>query len=115
MKILVCGGRRYLDYGMAKLVLDEYEDIDLIIHGNARGADMLGQRYATDNNIPIQKFPAEWDIYGKAAGYIRNELMLHTSEPDLVVAFPGGRGTENMVQLAKKHDYEVREVTNGEI
>jgi len=46
-------------------------------------------------------FPADWGKYSKSAGYIRNKQMLAEGKPDLVVAFPGGKGTANMVKLAK--------------
>lgn len=52
--------------------------------------------------IRVQKFPADWDRYGKAAGGIRNSQMLIEGKPDLVVAFPGGNGTRDMVLKARK-------------
>jgi len=58
----------------------------------------------------IQEFKAQWDKYGKAAGYRRNARMLEHPAPDLVVAFPGGPGTANMVMLAKRAGIPVREI-----
>jgi hypothetical protein len=55
-------------------------------------------------------FPAQWDRYGEAAGPIRNAWMLEFGKPDLVVAFPGGRGTADMISKARKAGIEVCEV-----
>lgn len=99
MKILVCGGRDYQNYQRVCEVLDQLMPITLVIHGAAKGADSLADRWARDREIPVQPVPADWDQYGKAAGHIRNAEMLLMG-PDRVVAFPGGRGTDNMVQQA---------------
>ena len=111
MKVLVCGGRDYQDQLQVYKVLDKIhaiKAITTIIHGAARGADSLAGYWATDRNgISIKEYPADWDKYGKSAGYKRNSDMLNSEKPDLVVAFPGGKGTEMMVQLAKKGNYKV--------
>lgn len=117
MRILVCGGRDYKDYLRIKEVLDNLHDegghpykkeITEIIHGNATGADTLAALWASHtwkhngDSIEVKVFPADWDKHGKSAGYIRNQQMLDEGKPDLVIAFPGGKGTTNMVQLAAK-------------
>ncbi len=122
MRILVCGGRDFDDYNLLSRTLHEviqstvkspdenmYENT-VIIHGCARGADSLAGRWAFTNNIPIKHYPAKWDEYGKAAGMIRNKVMLQEGEPDLVIAFPGGRGTANMVTIAKAVGVKVMEI-----
>jgi UDP-N-acetylmuramoylalanine-D-glutamate ligase len=60
--------------------------------------------------IPVETYEADWDTHGKAAGPIRNKRMLDEGKPDLVVAFPGGRGTANMISQARKAGVEVIEV-----
>jgi hypothetical protein len=102
MRILVCGGRDFSDYNLVSLTLNPYGCIDLkIIHGAAKGADSLAQRWAKDNGYPDEAYPANWDKYGKRAGYIRNVQMLNEGKPDLVIAFPGGKGTQMMINLAE--------------
>lgn len=98
MKVLVCGGREFQDYAAVCSVLERYE-ISLIIHGDARGADSLAKRYAIERGIPHLPFPADWQTHGRAAGPIRNKEMLRQN-PDIVIAFPGGRGTDNMCKQA---------------
>ena len=112
-KILVCGGRDYSNYAVVKSVLDEIAPL-LIIDGVARGADSLGNRYATKNTIPNMRFPANWGNLGNAAGPIRNSWMLQFGMPDLVIAFPGGTGTADMVKQANVCGIEVKLITEGE-
>ena len=110
MKLLVCGGRNFEDKEWLYRFLDiihKEDPIDTIIHGDARGADRLAGQWAIDNGITELKFPADWEKNGKAAGPIRNFEMLTKSCPDLVIAFPGGKGTKNMIDLATKKGYEV--------
>jgi len=81
-----------------------------VISGCARGADTLGESWASANGIPVEKYPALWDVHGRGAGPIRNQLMLDDGKPDGVVAFPGGSGTADMVGRAKAADVWVFEV-----
>lgn len=85
-------------------------EITEIISGMARGADSLAAEWATKFGFPLQKFPADWKKYGKAAGSIRNQQMLDEGKPDLVIAFPGGTGTRDMIKKANKAGVRVIEV-----
>jgi len=75
-----------------------------IIEGGARGVDSAAADFAHVNFCQHRMFPAAWDLYGKAAGTIRNQQMLDEGKPDLVVAFPSknSKGTWHMVRIAKK-------------
>jgi len=93
MKLLVCGGRRYTDAAGARCALDamaEIGPIEMIITGGARGADRLAEDYAVERGIPVRIFRAEWHRLGRAAGPVRNQVMLDEAAPDLVLALPGG-------------------------
>lgn len=113
MKILVCGGRNYTDYDRLEDELNTlwrvYGDFT-IISGMARGADSLAVKYAEQYGCPLEKFPAQWDVHGRAAGPIRNQQMLDEGKPDLVVSCPGGNGTAHMVRIAKKAGVKVQEI-----
>jgi len=103
MRVLVCGGRDFEDQDLLDRTLDrinEERGISTIIHGLARGADRMGGEYARVHAIPVLEFPADWGKYGRKAGYVRNARMLKEGQPELVVAFPGGKGTMNMVNQA---------------
>lgn len=103
-KVLVCGGRDYQNRDILFRILDASNadrPIDLIIHGAARGADSLAQAWADNRGVRCLQFPADWKTDGKAAGPIRNRRML-LEGPDLVLAFPGGKGTADMKKQARK-------------
>lgn len=106
MRVLVCGGREYSDDRFLDWVLTKLP-ISVIIHGAARGADSLAKEWADAYHILEVPFPANWDKYGKSAGHRRNTQMLVEGHPDYVVAFRGGRGTNNMIRQAKSHGLEV--------
>lgn len=112
MRVLVCGGRDFDDSRLMYRVLDAlYLDRDsTLIHGDARGADRMAQRWAEERALWIESYPADWESHGKAAGFIRNQQMLDEGKPDLVVAFPGGKGTAMMVELASKAGVPVIQV-----
>ena len=114
MRVLVCGGRDFDNYNLLvdtlTGLLGQYAPKDVIfISGRARGADRLGERFAKTNNCELLVFPADWDKFGKGAGHIRNQQMIDEGKPDLVVAFPGNRGTADMVRRAKKAGIEVKD------
>lgn len=101
MRILVCGGRDYDDWKTLYAALDALEKPCALIEGGARGADRLAREWAAANRVPVLTFNAEWETYGRAAGPIRNQRMLMEGKPDIVIAFPGGAGTANMIRQAR--------------
>ena len=110
VRIIVCGSRTFNDKALFDTKMDEIlhsylPDIE-IISGRARGADTFGEQYAKTHNIPLVMFPAQWNIYGKSAGYRRNAQMLDYAKQGtpVVIAFWDGtsRGTKNMIDTAKK-------------
>lgn len=105
-KVIVAGGREFNNYELLRAKLDwilqnKLPDVE-IVSGAARGADSLGERYAEENNLGIHRKPADWDTYGKSAGYRRNAEMADYA--DGCVCFWDGksRGTKHMIDLAKK-------------
>ena len=113
-RILVCGGVEWSNITLTEAVLDGFREQYhekgrpiVIVQGGAVGADYIAKAWAEKHDIPGETFKAEWNKYGRAAGPIRNSAMLKTS-PDLVIAFPGGRGTNDTVTKAQKLGIEVR-------
>lgn len=114
MRVLICGSRHFNDYDKLKkevlnaLPVGDYIDAR-VISGHARGADTLGERLAEDMGWGLDIFPADWETYGKRAGPIRNAQMLREGKPDVVIAFraPNSRGTQNMIDQARKKNIEV--------
>ncbi len=113
MRVLVCGGRDFCE-GRAVVEalgpMHRATPFSAIIHGAARGADYLAGAWARWMQVPELPFPADWERDGRAAGPIRNQRMLDEGKPDLVVAFPGGRGTADMIRRARKAGLRVIEV-----
>lgn len=135
MKILVCGSRNYPDRDRLEIILNQIDGVKDLVHGNAGarvmdpvtklqavdlntgeelwiGADTLAKRWAEKKGgITIHEHPAEWKKLGPAAGPIRNKEMLE-KHPDLrmVIAFPGGSGTADMVRRAKAAGIAVWEI-----
>ena len=99
MRVLVCGGR---DYDNRELVFAFLEMLhpSVIIQGEASGADKLAKEWAMLHDIRHLDFEADWLKYRRGAGPIRNKKMIVEGKPDIVVAFPGGRGTANMMKQA---------------
>lgn len=103
MRVLVCGGRDYADRTGLFMELDRLHAawcFEVVIEGEARGADTLAREWAESRGLPVEKYPADWARDGRAAGPIRNRRMLVEGKPDMVIAFPGGRGTDNMLAQA---------------
>lgn len=110
MRVIVAGGRNYDDYNYLSNILKQYR-ISVIIQGGCTGVDKLAQQYAITNNILYITYHADWDKYGKSAGAIRNHKMIvYNLDCDLVILFPGGRGTANLKKYALKYNLKILEV-----
>ncbi len=109
MKMLVCGGRDYFDAERIDLVLDILGPSH-VIHGDAKGADALAANWAERRGVSHECFKADWHLHGDSAGHKRNLLMLVAGKPQLVVAFPGGAGTGNMIGQAMQRGVPVLEL-----
>lgn len=115
MRVLVCGSRDFNEHGFLTSVLENmafgHHEDDMLIEGEAPGADTLAREWAERRDILVNKFPALWEKYGKRAGYVRNAEMLDKGKPDIVVAFVNkplaeSRGTAMMVKLAREAGVE---------
>jgi len=107
MRVLVCGSRSWID---ADLILTYLQRVGatLVIHGGAKGVDRLAGQAASRLDIPVEVYAADWDRYGKQAGFIRNGEMLARGRPDLVLAFWDGqsRGTQHMFGLSQSRKFQ---------
>lgn len=99
-RVIVCGGRKYLDWAWLSAALDKLHGEDEIVelaHGGATGAEALAGQWAKAHGVTVAVFPDD----GQEAG-ARNARMLAEFRPDVVVAFAGGDGTADMVRRAIK-------------
>lgn len=105
MRVLVCGGRAWAHgSGFVYRALDKLHrehGFDVVIEGDAQGIDRIAGYWARKKRLDNLKFPANWQRDGRAAGPIRNAQMLAEGKPDLIIAFPGNRGTADMVRRAE--------------
>lgn len=118
VRVLVCGGRNYYDYQRLCAVLDAQhanEPITTLIDGGARGADYLAGQWADSRGVDRVTYWANWNggINKRAAGPIRNSRMLLEGRPSLVIAFPGGSGTADMVSRAERKGVPVQFPSSG--
>lgn len=91
----------------------DVDDTVTLIHGDAKGADQLSEQVLKRDfkgGFIVERYPADWNRNKKSAGPIRNQRMLDEGKPDLVIAFPGGKGTAHMVKIAREANIEVKEV-----
>lgn len=113
-RIIIAGGRDFNDYNLLKekvdnLISEKRKTHQIyIVSGKARGADSLGEKYANENGLNIVEFPADWDKFGKSAGYKRNVEMAENA--DALIAFWDGdsRGTKHMIDIAKEKNLPTR-------
>jgi len=107
-RVLVTGGRAYLDrdavFARLATCREEARHTGLkfiVIHGACpTGADHWAALWCRREGIEERPFPAQWDLHGRSAGPRRNQQMLAEGQPDLVLAFPGRRGTADLVRRA---------------
>lgn len=124
IKVIIAGSRTYKDYTTLSDIVDyifrqylykkgfKQENIEIVC-GKAKGADTIGETYAKNNNFQIRYFPADWDKFGKSAGYIRNKQMAEYASYrkgyGALIAFWDGKskGTMHMINLAKEYGLKV--------
>lgn len=117
--VIIAGGRDFNDYELLKskclsLLRNKMDECDVqIVCGCARGADTLGKQFAEEFGLKVLEYPADWDKYGKKAGYLRNEEMAKVG--NALIAFWNGKskGTGHMIDLAKKYKLDIRIVNYG--
>jgi len=108
MHIIVAGSRDFNDWERLCRILDkEVKPGDTIVSGAARGADQMGEQYANAHNIPVLRMPAHWTLYGKSAGYRRNEAMADRAQKAIVFWDGQSRGSKHMIDIAHARGLEV--------
>lgn len=105
MKLIIAGTRTFNDYELLSKEVDSFlegiSDVE-IVSGGAKGADALGEKYASEHNYPITKFPANWEAFGSLAGPARNRQMADYADACIVFWDYKSPGTRSMIEFAKK-------------
>lgn len=114
MRLLICGDRNWNDLSIiytaiCKILSIQWANGDYgitIIEGEAKGADLMGKEVANNLGLVCLAYTAHWDQWGRAAGPIRNRVMLKEGKPDLVLAFhdniSASKGTKDMITIARR-------------
>lgn len=109
MRVLICGDRHYPHWARIYTYLGTLPPDTIIIHGDQRGADRMAGQVAENLGLEVHEYPADWDNLGRAAGVIRNQVMLDSEHPDLVVGFHDNlaesKGTKDMLTRAHMQGY----------
>jgi len=112
MRVIIAGGRDFNDFDGMIVKLDALFSVTdegvTVISGTANGADKLGERYADFRGYEIERYPAQWDVYGRSAGYKRNEQMAGIASHCVVFWDGQSRGSKHMIDIAKREGLELR-------
>ena len=108
LKLIIAGGRDFNDYELLLREMSTLPKPDFIVCGMAKGADLLGFKYAKENKIPILEYKPDWDNLGKSAGYIRNKEMAKNASHLLAFWDGKSKGTKHMIDTAKNEKLLVR-------
>lgn len=106
MNVIIAGSR---DITLSPIIMDFFVQrsgitVDSVICGMARGMDLSGRLWAVHKNIPVIEMPANWDTFGKSAGYRRNQAMADCADALILIWDGESRGSGHMrdIALAKK-------------
>lgn len=115
MRLIIAGGRDFTDLDMMTTrlaaILDETMERIVLISGTARGADATGERWAAANGVHVERYPADWNKYGKSAGYKRNTEMAKQATHCVVFWDGKSRGSKHMIDIAGEHKLELRVIS----
>ena len=108
MKTIIAGSRGITDhqemYYLMSQIWPDTINITEVISGTAAGVDTWGESWAKGFGIPVKSFPADWDKYGKAAGYIRNDEMAKYADACIIFWDGHSKGTQHMINLSTKYN-----------
>jgi type III secretion system FlhB-like substrate exporter len=108
MKTIIAGSRAGPKYSdLIEAIKSCGWSPSVIVSGTAKGADQLGESWAENNGVPIERYPADWNKFGRAAGPIRNKQMAQNAEALIALWDGKSSGTKNMIELAKTYGLKV--------
>ena len=108
MRVIIAGSRNITSYNAVKLAVKRSKfKISKVISGGANGVDSLGERYANENRIEVEIFNADWDLWGKRAGFVRNSKMANNADALIAIWDGKSRGTKHMIDVATEKGLKV--------
>jgi hypothetical protein len=101
MKTIIAGSRDILDYAIIEETMKMVSwEITEVVSGGAKGVDLLGETWASMHNIPVRVFPAQWDLFGKEAGFRRNGDMADYADCLIAIRKNKSNGTTDTIHKA---------------
>lgn len=108
MRTIIAGSRGFKNINHVFMAVANSEfEVTQVVSGCAEGIDKLGEEYAAFMKIPVQKFPADWETYGKSAGYIRNKQMAENADALIAIWDGESKGTKHMIDIAEAKGLKV--------
>ena len=102
MKVIIAGGRDISDYKAVEEACAACGwPITEVVSGTARGVDRLGEQWAEAHNVPVKRMSADWDRFGKRAGYLRNQEMVNYADALILVWSGTSNGSAHTLAIAK--------------
>ena len=103
MRTIIAGSRSCNNYSeLLEAIASLPWTPTVVLSGTARGVDRLGERWANENRVPLEEYPADWNRYGRSAGYRRNAEMAQKADALLALWDGKSKGTGHMIRLAEK-------------
>jgi len=98
VKVVIAGSRDINDHGLVSdIITDSGFDISQVVCGGAYGVDLIGKRWASDRDIAVKMFMADWEKHGKKAGPIRNAEMAHYADAAIIISNNDSKGSKSMI------------------
>jgi hypothetical protein len=112
MKVIIAGSRDVPEQvRQCKAAVIDFEQrygrITEVVSGCARGADRVGELFAEMRQIPVDKYPADWNTHGKRAGIIRNSQMANIAQGLIALWDEKSPGTRNMIETARNKKLQI--------
>jgi len=103
MKVIIAGSRSITEYReVVRVIAEAGMDITEVVSGTCNGPDKLGEQWAEEHNVPVKRFPAQWETHKRRAGFIRNSIMAKYAD-GLIALWDGqSHGTSHMIDVAQK-------------
>lgn len=102
MRIIIAGSRTITDYDELLFAIEASKfEITTVISGTAEGVDKMGERWAKEKGVHLERYPANWQRYGFSAGYFRNVRMAEIAEGLILVWDGSSKGSASMLRIAR--------------
>lgn len=118
MKVIIAGSRHMPleSYPLiGRVVKSSGLAISEVVCGMAKGADLMGWKWAEEHGIPVKRFPAQWSKYGRSAGPIRNKQMADYADALIIFIYDGSRGSVDMLKQMRDAEKPCFVVENGKL